>query len=129
MVQATDARQFDPIFSPAEDVAAPDQESISGSEAALRRFVDSMREGTPNFDEMTPACAQVMRVQQQQIRILGQRLGKIVAVEYRGSLTETYEIFDVQHEHGTMRRRISFAPDGKVASVTAVTMGTGLTGP
>ena len=127
-VHASDARMFESLFGewgkPA--AAVPNQQPSPGSEAALRRFVDSVRDGAPNFDEMTPAFAQALAPQQPQMQVFGQRLGKIVGVEYRGAVTETYDVFDVQHERGTMRRRIALTPDGKIAAVAAVLTGTGL---
>jgi len=128
-VHPTDARLFGSMFGEANarESPSPAQRLASASEAALRRFVDGAREGAPNFAEMTPALAQSMRVQQHQLQTLNQRLGKIVAIEYRGSITETYDLFDVQHERGTMRRRISLTPEGAIASVSAILTGSGLT--
>lgn len=126
-VHATDTRLYGAMFGAGGgEPAVTDGPLMSTSEAALRRFIDGIREGAPNVDEMVAGFAQAVRAQQQQMQVLGQRLGKIVAIEYCGAVTETYDIFEVQHERGTMRRRISLTPDGKIASVSAVLTGTGL---
>jgi DNA-binding transcriptional MerR regulator len=105
--------------------AASDQRPALGAEAALRRLVDGIRNGAPNFDDLSPPLAASIRMQLPAMQVLAQRLGAIVAIEYRETVVERHDVFEVKREHGSARWRIALAPDGTVANASAVVTGRG----
>jgi hypothetical protein len=77
------------------------QTATPGSEAALRRLIAAIESGKPNYDEMTPALADVTR----------QQLPKLQAVVsgFGGDL------YDVKQERGSLQWRIALDSSGKIA--------------
>ncbi len=96
------------------------QAPTRGSEAALRRMIDGIRSGEPNYDEMSPLLAQAIRQQLPMMQTIGNRLGAMVAVEFVGSSTVHYDIFDLQREHGTARWRIALDANGIITTANAM---------
>jgi DNA-binding transcriptional MerR regulator len=122
-VAATDSRLHGLAFARPADVVDASGPT-PGAEAALLRMIDGVRNGTPNYAEMSPLLAQALRQQLPQLQFMGQRLGKVLAIEYRETVVERFDIFEMKREHGATRWRISLAPDGTIASAAAVLTGT-----
>jgi DNA-binding transcriptional MerR regulator len=123
-VLATDSKLHGLAFGTSDGGAS--QGSMPGAEAALRRLIDGVRNGAPDYDEMSPLLAQAMRQQLPQLQLLGRRLGEILSIEYRETVVERYDIFDMKREHGSARWRISLAPDGTILSAAAMLTGSSL---
>ena len=132
-VQATDSKLHGLAFgnSSSDDVPVRVQHSAEGpapgAEAALRRLIDGVRNGNPNYAEMSPLLAQAVRTQLPQMQFLGKRLGEILSIEYRETITERYDIFEMKRQHGSARWRIALAPDGTIHSAGALLTGSSLT--
>jgi DNA-binding transcriptional MerR regulator len=112
-------------FSSAKETAVPisnvnEPKPISDSEAALRRMIDSIRSGTPNYEEMSPLLAQSVRAQLPTMQTIGKRLGGMVSVEYKGSLTRHFDIYDLHRENGTAQWRIALDFDGTIAEASTI---------
>jgi DNA-binding transcriptional MerR regulator len=99
--------------------------ALPGSEQAVRQMIERGREGGhPNYDQMSPEFAQVMRAQLPYWRIIGRYFGAIVSIEFLRVSNQGWDIYSVQHEHDVHRYRIALGDDGKVygfgeASATA----------
>jgi hypothetical protein len=80
------------------DVALP------GTEAALRRMIESAARGSPDYDQMTPEFADVVRQQAANIRPMISALGPIQSVIFRGpgmGQGDRYEVrFATAHSSG-----------------------------
>jgi hypothetical protein len=124
-VSATDANLTSMAFGQS-DGAPSTMQPTPGSEAALRRLIDGIRSGSPNYDEMSLLLGQSIRQQLSQLQAMGQRLGQIVSIEHRDTIVERYDIYDMKREHGSTRWRISLGADGKITSAGAILTGTGL---
>jgi DNA-binding transcriptional MerR regulator len=95
-----------------------------GSQEALRQMIDTGRAGNPNYDQMSPEFAQVVRGQLAYWQIVGQYFGAIVSIEFLRVTNQGWDIYKVQHENDVHQYRIAMGDDGKVygfseASATA----------
>jgi len=93
---------------------------IRGSEEALRRLIEGIRTGAPNYDEMGPALAQLTRKQLPRLQSVSTSLGAIQAIEFQGVGSQGWDVYDVQREHGSSRWRIALGSDGKILGAAVV---------
>ncbi len=98
----------------AADAAAKvqSQTATPGSEAALRRLIDGIRTGKPNFSEMSPDLAKVTREQLPQLEAGMRQLGAVQSVEFRGVGNQGWDAYDVRQEHGMSQWKIALGADG-----------------
>ena len=101
-----------------------DRTPAPGSQEALRQMLDTGRAGNPNYDQMSPEFAQVVRGQLPYWQIVGQYFGAIVSIEFLRVSNQGWDIYKVQHEKDVHQYRIAMGDDGKVygfseASATA----------
>jgi DNA-binding transcriptional MerR regulator len=87
---------------------------IPGSEQAVRRMIDSVRSGNPNYDEMSPEFAELMRTRMPLYQTMGQYLGAIVSMEFSGISNQGWDMYKIQREHGPQRYSIALGDDGKI---------------
>jgi bla regulator protein blaR1 len=80
---------------------------VPGSEAALRRLIESLREGAPNYDEMSPALAQACRRQLPQLQMTARFLGAIQSIEFKGVGSQGWDVYEVRRENGVAKWRIA----------------------
>jgi hypothetical protein len=101
----------------AADTAAKvqSQAATPGSELALRRLIEGIRTGKPNFSEMSPELAKVTREQLPQLEAVMQHLGTVQSVEFRGVGSQGWDAYDVRQEHGVSRWKIAMGTDGIIA--------------
>ena len=95
-----------------------------GSHEALRQMLDTGRAGNPNYAQMSPEFAQVVRGQLAYWQIVGQYFGAIVSIEFVRVSNQGWDVYKVQHENDVHQYRIAMGDDGKVygfseASATA----------
>jgi hypothetical protein len=97
------------------------QAATPGSEAALRRLIEGISTGKPNFSEMSPALADATRQQLPQLAAAMAHLGTVQSVEFRGVGNQGWDMYDVRQEHGSSQWRIALGADGIItgALVTA----------
>jgi hypothetical protein len=86
-----------------------------GSEAALRRLIEGIRAGKPNYEEMTPELADATRHQLTHLHDAVAALGSVQTVEFRGIGNQGWDNYDVKLQRGSMQWRIALASDGKIA--------------
>ena len=90
------------------------QTAQAGSEAALRKLIEGVASGTPDYTAMTPEFAKQM---QQGIRFWQPMVagaGAIQSVEFAGIDTEGRNIYQVAGEKSTLNARIALDADGKI---------------
>jgi bla regulator protein BlaR1 len=91
-----------------------------GSEQTVRQFIEAVRSGTPNYEQMSPEFAQLMRKQLPRLHATAVWLGGIVAMEFRGVSNQGWDMYDIQREHGRIHHRIALGTDGKIHGAMAV---------
>jgi serine-type D-Ala-D-Ala carboxypeptidase/endopeptidase len=101
----------------AVDKRIKEQTPAPGSEAALRRHVDEVRAGQPNYDLMSPGLATALRRQLVQIKETIDRLGAVQSTTFKSVAPNGADIFEIQFEHGATEWRILMESEQKIAGL------------
>ena len=96
---------------------------VPGSEAALRRLREGIRNGAPNYDEMSPALAQECRRQLPTLQMTAKFLGATQSVEFQGVGSQGWDVYDVRCENGAVKWRIALMDGVIVGAAAAFTDG------
>jgi hypothetical protein len=91
-----------------------DQTAAPGSEAAVRRMIDELQLGKPNYDLMSPGLADATRQQLAGIQSMLNGLGALQSVTFKGVGPGGADIYTVKFETGSLDYRVWLTPDGKV---------------
>jgi hypothetical protein len=93
-----------------------DQTAAPGSEAALRKMIEDVRAGKPDYDSMSPGLANATRQQLSQLQSTIVQLGAIESMAFKGVGPAGPDIYQVKLEKGSLEYRIWMSPDGKIES-------------
>ena len=91
-----------------------DQTAAPGSEAALRRLIEEVRTGNPNYELMGPGLAATTRQQLPQLQSAIVQLGAVQSLSFKGVGPAGADIYQIQFANGALEFRIGLGPDGKV---------------
>jgi DNA-binding transcriptional MerR regulator len=91
---------------------------VPGSEAALRRLIDGMRNGTVDYSEMTSTFAATVRAQLPQLLMIARYLGAITSIEFKGVGNQGWDSYEVRRENGVALWRIAYS-DGLITGAMA----------
>jgi bla regulator protein blaR1 len=97
------------------------QTATPGSEVALRRLIEGISRGKPNFAEMSPELAKATREQLTQLEASMTHLGAVQSVEFRGVGNQGWDIYEVKQEHGSSQWRIALGADGIITGALVAT--------
>jgi hypothetical protein len=111
-VDAATAQQIEGRL--AEKVKA--QTATPGTEAALRRLIDGILSGKPNYDEMSAALADVTRQQLESLQSGLAELHAVVSVRFLGVDPQGNDVYSVRHENGASHWRIALDSKGTIVS-------------
>jgi hypothetical protein len=89
--------------------------ALPGSAAAVRRNLEELASGTPNYALMSPDLANVTRLQLPMLQPDISRLGAIKAVTFTGVGPDGYDVYEVTLANATILSGIFVTPDGKIA--------------
>jgi hypothetical protein len=89
--------------------------ALPGTEAALRRMIESAAQGAPDYDQMTPEFAGVVRQQAANVGPMIAALGPIQSVIFRGPGMGNGDRFEVRFAKGAQLWSLTLTPDGKVS--------------
>ena len=110
-VAVAEAQAIQKLFQ--ERVAAG-QTATPGSADALRKLIEGLASGTPDYAAMTPEFAkqtqQMIRFQQPMVAAAG----AIKSIAFAGIDTEGRNIYQITHENATTNARIALDADGKI---------------
>jgi hypothetical protein len=90
---------------------------MPGSDAALRRLIEEVRDGKPNYDLMGTNLAATTRQQLPQLQSNIVQLGSVQSLSFKGVGPAGADIYQVQFANGALEFRIGLGPDGKVETV------------
>jgi hypothetical protein len=93
-----------------------DQTAAPGSEASLRKMVEDLAQGKPNYDMMSPGLAEATRNQLPQMQPMIAQLGALQSVTFKSVGPGGADVYSVKFEKGALEYRIWLSPDGKVDS-------------
>jgi bla regulator protein blaR1 len=88
-----------------------------GSEAALRRVVESMVAGNIAYDEMDQMLADVTRQQESHIHSIMKQMGPVKSITFKGVGDMGWDAYEVQFEQGKLTYRLAMAPSGKIGGM------------
>jgi hypothetical protein len=91
-----------------------EQTQSPGTEAALRRSIEELRLGQPNYELMSPALADATRQQLPQLKSAVAQLGAMESLSFKGVGPGGADIYAVKFEHGSAEWRITLGQDGKI---------------
>jgi hypothetical protein len=87
-----------------------------GTEPALRRLVEGLRAGKPNYDEMGPGLADATRRQLSSLHRDVSDAGAIQSIRFVGVGNGGVDVYAVQHEHHVLYWRIGLDSQGTISS-------------
>ena len=96
------------------------QRPLPGSEAAVRRMVQGLISGQPDYNEMHPALAHVTRQLLHRLHTTAAYLGDVKSIEFQGVGSQGWDIYDVHQQRGVARVRIVLRPDGQITGALFV---------
>lgn len=88
------------------------QTATPGSEAALRRNIDSLQSGHPRYSEMSPGLQEATREQLSRMAEQMTQWGPIETVRFLGVGSQGWDIYQVTHASGSAIWRIHLAANG-----------------
>jgi hypothetical protein len=95
-----------------------DQKQSPGTEAALRRNIEGLQRGEPDYEMMSPQLAEITRQQLPQLKATMAQWGALRSVTFTGVGPAGADIYQVKFEHGTTEWRIMLGPDGKAVIIS-----------
>jgi hypothetical protein len=97
------------------DVHVPGAPAHPGTEASLRRYIDSLEKGQPNYEEITPALAAIVKLQLPELLASIKTWGALESIAFKGGGTRGMDVYEVTFEHGKAEWNIAhLTSDGKV---------------
>jgi hypothetical protein len=115
-MQRIDAATAQQITSRTEEKVRS-QSASPGTEAALRRLIDGLINGQPNYDEMSAALAEATRQQLPNLQPGLAELRAVESVRFLGVGAQGEDVYTVRHANGASHWRIAL--DSKGIIVTA----------
>jgi len=106
--------EFTRIVSGFADPTAAAKHASPGTEAALKRAMDEMRRGGPDYPSMAPPLAKITCTQQATISGLLARLGPLRSVTFDSVGPRGADVFIVTFDKGSTKARIRLGQDGLI---------------
>lgn len=103
IARRTEARMKSPSASP-------------GTEAALRRLIDGIASGQPNYDEMSSLLADATREQLPKLQPGLAELGPVQSAGFLGVSAQGEDVYTVRHDSGASHWRIALDSKGKIST-------------
>ena len=83
----------------------------------MRRYVDALGRGEPNYDQMTPEVAAQTRQQLLLNQAILAKLGPLRAVSFRGVTPLGNDIYMVHFANGSAEWRIGLVKEGRIGRI------------
>jgi hypothetical protein len=97
--------------------AMPRTVPLAGSEAMLRRYIEAIDRGEPNYDRMTSEVAAQTRQQLPFNQAILSRLGALRAMSFRGVSGLGSDVYVVHFANGSAEWRIGLVKDGTIGRI------------
>jgi hypothetical protein len=91
------------------------QSASPGTEAALRRLIDGLISGMPNYDEMSPALAEATRQQLSNLRSDIGESGPVKSIQFLGVGNGGEDVYFVGQQHRSWHWRIALDSNGTIS--------------
>jgi hypothetical protein len=103
------------------------QTPYPGSDVALRRFIDGVAKGSPDYHALAPVMAATVRRQLADFRA-STALGLVVSLKFVGVDDQGNDLYDVTQEQGVARWSIRLGPTGLIGDAGPAPYGATATG-
>ena len=90
---------------------------MPGSEDALRRYIDALARGEPNYHQMTPEVAWQTRRQLLLNQAILAKLGEVRAMSFRGATQLDNDIYMVHFANGSAEWRIGLVKGDRIGRI------------
>jgi hypothetical protein len=106
----------------AREIASRTEERVKsqapspGTEAALRRLIDGIISGKPNYDEMSAMLAEATRQQLPHLQPGLAELRAVESVNFLGVGAQGEDVYSVRHENGASHWRIALDSKGAIST-------------
>jgi hypothetical protein len=97
-----------------QERVAPGQTATPGSEVALRKYIEGIASGMPDYDAMTPEWARTARQSLAFAQRAQAAAGAIQSIEFGGIDPDGRNIYVVRQANGITNARIGLDADGKI---------------
>jgi hypothetical protein len=105
----------DPTFFTETNFATARTTPSPGTEDSLRRYIESLEKGSPNYDEMVPALAEIIRRQLPTLLAEIKRLGALRSINFHEVSETDMDVYYVNFDYGNVAWEIApLTEDGKV---------------
>jgi CubicO group peptidase (beta-lactamase class C family) len=91
-----------------------EQKATPGTEAALRRLIEAVAAGKPNYDEMTPKFAETIRPLASELEKTLKDLGPLQSLTFTDVRPAGSDAYDAKFENATRKITIRLDADGKI---------------
>jgi hypothetical protein len=88
-----------------------------GSSEALKRYIESLRQGNPNYERMTPEAAAATRQFLSRRQAMLAMFGTLEAMMFQGVSPSGNDIYRVQFANGPAEWQIGLLDDGRIGSI------------
>jgi hypothetical protein len=92
------------------------QSASPGTEAALRRLIDGLAGGKPNYEEMSPLLAEATRQQLPTLQSGMAELRTVQSVTFLGVGAQGEDVYSVRHDNGASHWRIALDSNGTIST-------------
>jgi hypothetical protein len=87
-----------------------------GTEPALRRLIEGLRTGQPNYEDMAPVLAEATRRQLSSLHKDVSEAGPVQSIHFVGVGNGGVDVYVVQHERRVLYWRLGLDSDGKIST-------------
>jgi hypothetical protein len=105
------------VSGPTERRSAPRTAPLAGSEDTLRRYIEAIGRGQPDYDRMTSEVAAQTRQQLVLYQAILGRLGGLQAMSFRGVSGSGNDIYMVHFANGTAEWRIGLVKERTIGRI------------
>jgi hypothetical protein len=91
-----------------------EQKATPGTEAALRRLIEAVAAGKPNYEEMTPKFAETIRPLASALQATLKDLGALQSLTFTDVRPAGSDTYDAKFENATRKITIRLSSDGLI---------------
>ena len=103
-----------PVGAPGDRVSAPGSVPTAGTEAVLRRLVAGLASGSPDYDNLSPQFAEVVRRDLPTTHPMFSSMGELKSMTFRGRGPMGDDVYDLVFAKGGVRMSVALDADGRM---------------
>ncbi len=105
-----------------------EQAPLPGSKEAILRGIESLQQGSPNYERMSAPLAAKIHRQASELQVMFKTLGAVESIYFRGVGPGGYDVYGVKFANGVVEIRLLLGSDGKTDDVSFRADGNDATG-